>query len=83
MRQSTRIAEGLSDKSLKFLIARDQETKKTASFCQWSMPKEDGEDLRDAKMTSAELVNLVDYIIIIYPSVALTTGDAGGGEDSV
>lgn len=43
-RQSERIAEGMEDKSLTWLVARDQESKKTASFAQWQIPKEEGED---------------------------------------
>lgn len=56
MRQASRIQADLDDTGVKYIIARDQETKKTASFAQWQLPKPDGQDEEDADMSDDEMV---------------------------
>lgn len=57
MRQSNRITDTLGDTTMKWLIARDQESKKTAAFAQWQLPKPDGQDREDAQMSSGDIVS--------------------------
>jgi hypothetical protein len=56
MRQSSRIQENMQDPGVKYIVARDQDTKKTASFAQWQLPKIDGQDKEDAEMSESEMV---------------------------
>ena len=57
MRQADGIAEGMEDPGLKWLVARDSESKKTISFAHWQLPKKDGQDKEDAEMTKEEMVS--------------------------
>lgn len=57
MRQSNSITGTLEDPTMKWFIARDQESKKTAAFAQWQLPKPDGQDREDAQMSSKDIVS--------------------------
>lgn len=57
MRQANRIAEAMNDPLMRWVIARDGDTKKTASFAQWQFPKADGQDKEDAEMSETEMVS--------------------------
>ncbi|KAL1303003.1 hypothetical protein AAFC00_003319 [Neodothiora populina] len=56
MRQSTRISEALNDPDTKYMIARDRDSKKTASFAQWQLPRPPGDAVpeMDADEVEAE-----------------------------
>lgn len=57
MRQSSRITDTLEDSTIEWSIARDQESKKTAAFAQWQLPKPEGQDRQDAQMSSGDIVS--------------------------
>lgn len=59
MRLAARTAKGIDDPTEMWLVARDEQTKKTASFAQWQLPRDEADDDDDDDdLSEADLVRL-------------------------